>query len=90
MTSTHLKNSIAQLVQWTVRQPNKPHKTSLHVAALLYRGHILIDPRNGKLIASINQRDACAERQLLRLCKKAYRKQPELSLRNASDKSYER
>ena len=76
MTNIRLRNSISILVEWALHHPNKPVKTSTHVAALIYRERILIDPINGNLIAKINQRDGCAERQLLWLCQKMRRKQP--------------
>ncbi len=60
-----IQKSIQYLIKYTQQNFNAPKHTSFHVAALLYRGSLLIN--NGKLIARVNTPDCCAERSLLRL-----------------------
>ena len=60
-----IQNSIAYLTQWSQANLVAPKHTSFHVAALLYRGSLLV--HNGKLIAQTNTPECCAERSLLRL-----------------------
>lgn len=63
-----IKNTIDFLRNWAIMNKIRPAKTSFHVAALLYRGNILINHKTGKIIAATNCVDRCAERNLLVLC----------------------
>lgn len=75
-----INSSIIGLRQWAQTNFIAPKHTSFHVAALLYRGKLLINHRTGKLIACANSKELCAERGLLRLFeRKQYIKQ-ELSI----------
>ncbi len=60
--------AIIELKKYALQNFNAPKGTSFHVAALLYRNCLLINHANGKLIAAVNSKAACAERELLRLC----------------------
>jgi len=64
--SINIRNSIKYLTQWAQLNFTAPKHTSFHVAALLFRGSLLID-KYGKLIARMNTPECCAERSLLRL-----------------------
>ncbi len=67
---TTIINSIQFLKDWALQNHEVPKGTSLHAACLLHRGKILIHHKTGKIIATINSKEMCAERMLLRLCKR--------------------
>jgi hypothetical protein len=60
--------AINQLKLWAKSNYTHPKKTSFHAAALLYRGCLLINQKKGGIIACVNSKTMCAERNLLVLC----------------------
>jgi hypothetical protein len=60
--------AINQLKIWAISNHQHPKRTSFHAAALLYRGRILMNPKNSGSLTAVNSKYSCAERMLLRLC----------------------
>ncbi len=74
---TRIMIAIEQLKIWALKNFEPPKHTSFHVAALLYRDCLLINLKNGNLIAAVNSKSLCAERELLRMLLRLFERSKE-------------